>query len=684
MNLDKLKETARRYELREEWRRAIDAYHRVAEELSAAGEPVDPALYNRIGDLEIKTSDGGAALTAYRRAADLYAEQGFFNNAIALCGKILRVDPGQTQTYLRLAELHARKNVIPEARRNLIEYVDRMLVVRQQEKAVEALKDFALRFSGSQELLQTLTQLLKQASGADAPDAHTTLERLVGGAEAGRDPASARPQADREEATTQPVQGLVFIDTGIAIPGLRGLLTPAEAETRPSGRVTLDSEVGSAAAGVVEYAPSDSRSDAPPLSGFEPTVLGDTTLLEAFEVSPLLPLEEPEPVDVPGLEPRIEFGLESVDAGFPRLSVEPLFDDALSLETLSVGRVTEEPVPRAGGTAEERGRGSAETGSSEAMFDTLEVDVEDQFAVLAETASASDLERALAASEAAQDWPAALRVAAGLVRRDPDNIARYQKRVELAYHANDWRLLVAAYLALADVLMRRSTPDNAALVYERVLDHDPENPVALAALAALRPAGPAPGAPSGAEPPAASPGGDFVDLGALILEPEPERDSRMRVEQTEPVGDEDKDFVETLTQFKEGIAANIDASDFQAHYDLGIAFKEMGLLDEAIAQFQKALRAPEGRLKTSEALGIAFYEKGRYSIAEAVLSRAVEAIAGADDEKIGLLYWLGRTVEAQGRPRDALRWYERAMAVDITFLDVSDRLRRLADEGDRS
>jgi tetratricopeptide (TPR) repeat protein len=153
----------------------------------------------------------------------------------------------------------------------------------------------------------------------------------------------------------------------------------------------------------------------------------------------------------------------------------------------------------------------------------------------------------------------------------------------------------------------------------------------------------------------------------------------MRVEQGEPVGDEDQDFLATLAQFKEGLAANVDATDFQTHYDLGIAFKEMGLLDEAVAQFQKALRAPGGHLRSAEALGTIFFEKGQYGVAEAVLERAIETLAEAEGEKIGLLYWIGRAVEAQGRSEQAVHWYERAMAVDITFSDVNERLRRLVE-----
>src|SRR2546426_11137482 len=76
--------------------------------------------------------------------------------------------------------------------------------------------------------------------------------------------------------------------------------------------------------------------------------------------------------------------------------------------------------------------------------------------------------------------------------------------------------------------------------------------------------------------------GDFVDLGAMILDEElPQRDTRMKVADEEPTGDEERDFQEMLARFKQGIDENINQADFQSHYDLAIAFKEMGLLDEA-------------------------------------------------------------------------------------------------------
>jgi tetratricopeptide (TPR) repeat protein len=153
----------------------------------------------------------------------------------------------------------------------------------------------------------------------------------------------------------------------------------------------------------------------------------------------------------------------------------------------------------------------------------------------------------------------------------------------------------------------------------------------------------------------------------------------MRIDRADPKDqDEQREFHEILEQFKRGIEQNLDSEDYDAHYDLGVAFKEMGLLDEAIAEFQKALRSPEGRLRTSEALGICFFDKGQYAISETVLRRAVETVDSGDEAKIGLLYWLGRAAEAQGKEMDAITSYERALAVDIRFMDLSDRMHRLA------
>ncbi|MGQ0646717.1 MAG: tetratricopeptide repeat protein [Gemmatimonadaceae bacterium] len=170
---------------------------------------------------------------------------------------------------------------------------------------------------------------------------------------------------------------------------------------------------------------------------------------------------------------------------------------------------------------------------------------------------------------------------------------------------------------------------------------------------------------------------DFVDLGEWLRGTAPERSTRMVTTDVAPTGDEGADFAEMLRRFKQGVAANVEDEDFASHYDLGVAFKEMGLIDEAIAQFQKALRGPEHRVRSYEALGQCFVEKGQNEVAVALLQRAAET-SGSDDQRlVGVLYLLGFACEAVGRQQDAVGYYQRVFAVDIEFRDVGRRLAAL-------
>jgi tetratricopeptide (TPR) repeat protein len=169
---------------------------------------------------------------------------------------------------------------------------------------------------------------------------------------------------------------------------------------------------------------------------------------------------------------------------------------------------------------------------------------------------------------------------------------------------------------------------------------------------------------------------DFVNLSDWLSEERTPKSTRMVADVREPQ-EEQVDFSEMLERFKQGIAESVSEEDHEAHYDLGVAYKEMGLLDEAIAEFQKALRAVEHRIRAFEALGQCFIEKGQYQIAGTILSRALAEPNASDEQLVGVLYLLGYAAEALQKWNDALAYYERVFAVDITFRDVNDRLAAL-------
>jgi tetratricopeptide (TPR) repeat protein len=129
-----------------------------------------------------------------------------------------------------------------------------------------------------------------------------------------------------------------------------------------------------------------------------------------------------------------------------------------------------------------------------------------------------------------------------------------------------------------------------------------------------------------------------------------------------------------LKKFKKGVAENVEEEDHESHYDLGVAFKEMGLLDEAVVEFQKALRGPQHRVRSCEALGQCFLEKKQLPMARTVLQRALNEPGAGDDQLVGVLYLLGYTNETLGNFTDAKGFYERVFSIDIQFRDVGDRL----------
>ncbi len=741
MNLEKLKDTARKFEQKEDWRRAIEVYLKAVQQIES-GQDTSPdlSLYNRVGDLYLKTNDTSSAVRSYERAVDLYADQGFFNNAIALCGKILRVNPGRTQTYLKLAQLHARKNVVIEAKRNLIEFMERMNALGQLDTAFQSVKEFADQFSGSQEIRLMLVELLRAASRED--EAREQLEKLAGEIE-GRDRPDRRsqeiPEVDLDESAPPRARGslagLVFLDTGVDLPSAPPRVEEVERIIEAPPPVEPEEAVTPAEGLILPETVADGEAEEVP--GLEPAGamdMGEAELItSSFEDDlGLQPTEEAsefggellagieEPLATVDEEPLIsddaDLMMELTAETSLRASVEEEIDldlvDAeataeaataeITTETTAAEELAPAPEPVVGESVSELQDAILDNPDDPALHHRLAVALalrgEDERAL-------EELELALDSYERGGDYASAAVVADRLVAIAPDVIRHHQKRVELAFRGGEREPLLEAYLALGDALARAGAGDKAAAVYSRVREHDPGNERAEAALATLasmpavrppRPAGrPAPAAPlveAASTPPAPPPpppeppkvvtagaaGADFVDFASMVLEEKGPRDTRMRVDRREPEGDdEQREFQEILEQFKRGIDQNIESDDYQAHYDLGVAFKEMGLLDEAIAEFQKALRSPEGRLRTSEALGICFYDKSQYAISETVLRRAAETVDGGDDAKIGLLYWLGRAAEAQGKTADALGAYERALAVDIRFMDLSDRMHRL-------
>jgi tetratricopeptide (TPR) repeat protein len=188
--------------------------------------------------------------------------------------------------------------------------------------------------------------------------------------------------------------------------------------------------------------------------------------------------------------------------------------------------------------------------------------------------------------------------------------------------------------------------------------------------------------PSDPEPPTADDATSYVDLGEWLRADEPARTTRLSTDESTPTGDEAADFDRLLGIFRAGLARNIEVEDSDSHYDLGVAFREMGLIDEAIAEFQKAAQAPRSALRAREALGQCFLDRGSPELAAATLERAVaergSGDAGEESRLLGVLYLLGEAHARLGRVAPARACFERVVASDIEFRDAVTRLTQLS------
>lgn len=126
-----------------------------------------------------------------------------------------------------------------------------------------------------------------------------------------------------------------------------------------------------------------------------------------------------------------------------------------------------------------------------------------------------------------------------------------------------------------------------------------------------------------------------------------------------------------------------DDSDFETKYQTAVAYQEMGLLEQAIAEFQDAanLVSPNDGTRRffncANLLGHCFMANGMPKLAGKWYERALEISDLSSDEKLALWYELGVVYEAEENQEEAGRYFEQVYAENVEFRDVRERLRRM-------
>jgi tetratricopeptide (TPR) repeat protein len=173
---------------------------------------------------------------------------------------------------------------------------------------------------------------------------------------------------------------------------------------------------------------------------------------------------------------------------------------------------------------------------------------------------------------------------------------------------------------------------------------------------------------------------DESDLSDLAAALEAELPAGIEVEaETEagegPPGEESLE--EVFDAFKRQVEDEVGSEDYRTHYDLGIAYKEMGLLDDALKEFEIAASSSE--LFREACSMLALCQRQRGELGEAVLwyQKALDAPGGTPEEVQGLRYDLADALVQQGDDKAALDLYRKILESDPGYRDVQSRVTEI-------
>jgi tetratricopeptide (TPR) repeat protein len=719
-NVEKLKKKAAEFEQKKQFDRALEVYLQIIGSTEDKDDK-DVTVYNRVGDLYLRVNKTDQAVNYYEQAVDLYTEGGYLNNAIALCNKILRHAPSRHQIYYKLGKISAKKGFNSDAKKNFLEYADRMHRAGKDTDAFKALQEFADLCPGQDDIrLMLADQLARAGKNAEAIEQlqilHESLDAEGRTSEAQAtvqrihtlDPNVVPRRSDTPRAKES--GGLVFLDVGASPvkprPKMQGIertaltpeppprpRTPTHVQPLPEFEQLPDIESVSPITPLegLELSPDASVADLEPAFDLNITD-ADVSPLEGLESAAdpsqfaIDPAASPLPADpLEGLVPS-DAGLREPGLGEPLETEDPLAGLSILEDDRFIGNDEgRSGTPKAAGS---RGVPASHAADPDLPdIEPLDLDLED----LDEGEEVKSEDEEDEPEEKEPPPPPARRV----VRRTPPRKQQEQEDEESAPEpVKPTRPKLVEPLRMTRPKPKTDKPKARDTEPGReepaATERRPINPFQRQGQRAKGKGSPKSG-PRVSTPPAEAPraatpkenaphrGDDnFVDLADWLRDESGPRSYRMVAEEDANREEgEEADFTDMLEKFKAGVAANIDDEDFDSHYDLGVAYREMGLIDEAIAEFQKALRGATQRIRAYEALGQCFIDRAEWDTGITVLGRALREPGMEDEDLIGVLYLLGFASEGARKSRDAAAYYQRVFAIDIDFRDVSQRLKQM-------
>ena len=151
------------------------------------------------------------------------------------------------------------------------------------------------------------------------------------------------------------------------------------------------------------------------------------------------------------------------------------------------------------------------------------------------------------------------------------------------------------------------------------------------------------------------------------------------------VGEEMGEMLDFLDEFKNESEQEEIVEDFETHYNLGMAYKEMDMFDDAIEEYQQAFKAVMSNpmnpsyVACCSMLGYCFSQKGLPRLAVVWLKKGLESPGREEQVYQALRYDLANAYEAMGELQSAYDAFAEVYAMDVQYRSVKIKMQEVSD-----
>ena len=626
MNIDKRKglQTALAYVQQGKLDQAIAEYQAILE-----AEPNNCNVLNALGDLSARVGNKTEAIAHFMRLGEVYRGDGLYVRAVALYKKVVKLAPMHIEASSACAELYAEQGLIAEAKLQFQGLADHYLNRGDLSRTMEIYEKIIRMDPGHRPTLSKVVKVLVRPGqvGEALSELNALGMRLV--------------EAGQIEDARQIYQG--------AVEFLRSQGRAAEAKSFTDALNSLPPGEEEALAAAFPGDGDDAKpvgivtEETTPLEIFPGFSVGQEEVLALELESPVLEQEVPvlaqeSPVleqQAPPLNLHEELGgwfeIEPEGVVSPDDDSQPLKGIVEQVED----RVTPDEMVQVDVSIGEEAESGGEAGPT-----TIELERfggSDELVTLAEQ-PASPVERGDSQTLAGELQEARFFLQQGMLREAQ---AIFQR---ILLHKPEYAL---AKQHLAEV---------ERLLEEPTREESPPSDVKKASVS------------RGVD--ARAPRGDYVDLGAELIE------ELGRGEPPLPPGLEPR-VERMLSQLGEGIHDQLDVTDYETHYNLGMAYRDLELYDQAIEELRLAANDAAYRVRCASLLGLCYLAKSEPERSIEELLKGLAATEAGTEERWGILYDLATAYEALGNAKKALEALVAIYSEAPRFRDIRVRVRDL-------